>query len=120
MMLRTGKGGQYKYLTCATAATKGRGEFARAGQSVRMDHLDELVIKILLDEVLAPDRLSRPFEKVQGETANRASSVEAEILSRRSSIGEATKQLNNLLDFAAEDPSLRADDTFKKRMNDIR
>jgi site-specific DNA recombinase len=120
MMLRTGKGGQYKYLTCATAATKGRGEFACTGQSVRMDHLDGLVIKILLDEVLAPDRLSRLFEKVQGETAIRASSVKAEIVSRRASIGEATKQLNNLLDFAAEDPSLRADDAFKKRMNDIR
>jgi site-specific DNA recombinase len=85
-----------------------------------MDHLDELVIKLLLDEVLTPDRLSRLFEKVQGETANHASSFEAEILSRRSSIGEATKQLNILLDFAVEDPSLRANDTFKKRMNDIR
>jgi site-specific DNA recombinase len=42
MQLRTGKSGQYRYLTCANQANKGK--IACKGQSIRMDKADELVL----------------------------------------------------------------------------
>jgi site-specific DNA recombinase len=120
MMLWTGKSGQYKYLTCATGATKGRGAFACTGQSIRMDQADDLVVKILLDEVLAHNRLSRLFDDVQVEQLNRSSDLDQEMLSRRAQVSDASKKLSNLLDLASDDPSLRDDESFKKKLSDIR
>lgn len=54
MMLRTGKGGQYKYLTCAKSATEGTG----CGHSIRVDKVDEIVIQAVEEHMFAPDRLS--------------------------------------------------------------
>ena len=42
-MLRTGKSGRYRYLTCAKKTLKGCG----CGQSVRMGAIDECVLSAL-------------------------------------------------------------------------
>jgi site-specific DNA recombinase len=64
MMLRTGKGGRYKYLTCAKSATEGTG----FGHLIRIDKADEMVIQAMEDQVFVPDRLTAILEAM----ANRA------------------------------------------------
>ncbi|MBI5162958.1 MAG: recombinase family protein [Magnetospirillum sp.] len=52
MMLRTGKGGRYRYYCCATAARMGKS--VCPGRAVRMDALDALVIDAFSRRVLHP------------------------------------------------------------------
>src|SRR5690348_3095902 len=42
MVLRTGKGGRYRYYTCASSAQKGK--TACKGRSIRMELLDDAVL----------------------------------------------------------------------------
>jgi DNA invertase Pin-like site-specific DNA recombinase len=55
MTLRTGKGGQYRYYTCATQARQGKS--ACRGRSIRLDRLDSLVMEHLTDRMLQPGRM---------------------------------------------------------------
>jgi site-specific DNA recombinase len=55
MTIRTGKSGQYRYYACSRRAT--RGETACTGRSIRMEKLDSIVLEVLEERILAPERL---------------------------------------------------------------
>ncbi|WP_419809030.1 recombinase family protein [Sphingomonas sp.] len=55
MVIRSGKGGQYRYYVCNQKATAGASECP--SKSIREDALDAIVLDGLLHRVLAPDRL---------------------------------------------------------------
>lgn len=55
MMIRSGKGGQYRYYVCNRKATAGASECS--SRAIREDSLDAIVLGGLLHRVLAPDRL---------------------------------------------------------------
>ncbi len=57
MMLSTGKGGRYRYYTCANRRTKGR-EACKNPITVSMGDLDKRVVGALADQLLIPERLS--------------------------------------------------------------
>jgi site-specific DNA recombinase len=118
MMLRTGKGGAYRYLTCANKALKGQS--LCQGQSIRMDHLDEQVISILLDQALAPKRLSLLCEGVASEAADRNERLANDVDRIRRSIAEVSRKFGNLLSLAADDRSLHDDVTFRQQYNALR
>ena len=52
MTLMTGKGGRYRYYTCATKARKGK--TACEGINIRTDQLDALVLEHFERQVLIP------------------------------------------------------------------
>ena len=55
LTIRTGKSGQYRYYACSRRAT--RGATVCAGQSIRMEKLDGLVLDALDRRLLQPERL---------------------------------------------------------------
>ncbi|MET3927457.1 recombinase family protein [Devosia sp. 2618] len=94
MMLRTGKGGRYKYLTCAKSATEGTG----CGHSVRMDKIDELVISAVEEQIFAPQRLAAILEAMTDRTDATRQQLDAEIGRQRAAIADAQSRLDRLYD----------------------
>lgn len=113
MMLRTGKGGQYKYLTCAKSATEGTG----CGHSIRMDKVDELVIKAIEDEVFAPERLTAILEAMTDRTDDTRQQLEAEIDRQRVAIAESQSRLDRLYDAIEAGVAEVRDPKFKARVD---
>lgn len=113
MMLRTGKGGQYKYLTCAKSATEGTG----CGHSIRMDKVDELVIKAMEDQVFAPGRLTAILEAMTDRTDDTRQQLEAEIDRQRGAIGESQSRLDRLYDAIEAGVAEVRDPKFKARVD---
>jgi site-specific DNA recombinase len=56
MMLSTGKGGAYRYYTCANRRLKGR-EACKNPITVSMGDFDKLILGALADQLLTPERL---------------------------------------------------------------
>lgn len=113
MMLRTGKGGQYKYLTCAKSATEGTG----CGHSIRMDTVDELVIKAMEDQVFAPGRLTAILEAMTDRTDVTRQQLEAEIDRQRVAIVESQSRLDRLYDAIEAGVAEVRDPKFKARVD---
>jgi site-specific DNA recombinase len=113
MMLRTGKGGQYRYLTCAKRATEGTG----CGHSIRMDKVDELVIKAMEDHVFMPERLTAILETMTDRTDDTRQQLEAEIDRQRIAVGEAQARLDRLYDAIEAGVAELNDPKFKERVD---
>ena len=91
MQLRTGKSGQYRYLTCASQANKGK--IACKGQSIRMDKADEMVLDAVSQKVLEPNRLSLLVAQMAAKAAGKGNDIATEITRHRKSLEDATKRL---------------------------
>lgn len=113
MMLRTGKGGQYRYLTCAKSATEGTG----CGHSIRMDKVDELVINAVEEKVFQPERLSVILETMTERTDATRLQLEAEIGRQRIAAGEAQARLDRLYDAIEAGVAELHDPKFKARID---
>lgn len=113
MMLRTGKGGQYKYLTCAKSATEGTG----CGHSIRMDKVDELVIQAIEEQVFAPDRLTAILEAMTDRTDETRQQLEVEIERQRIAVTEAQSRLDRLYDAIEAGVAELHDSRFKDRID---
>ena len=100
MMLRTGKSGQYRYLTCASHAT--RGKVVCSGQSIRMDAADEAVISEVESQVFTPVRLKSILKEMVDQSQAGRARIEEEIASEKTRSASATKQLSNLYDLVAK------------------
>jgi site-specific DNA recombinase len=96
MLLRTGKSGRYKYLTCAGAALKGKKSCV--GQAVRMDVIDEQVLKAVEDRVFEPSRLTVLLAGMLDRSAAGKESLDAEIARERNSLTDATSRLRRIYD----------------------
>lgn len=96
MQLRTGKSGAYKYLTRANAALKGKQ--ACPGQSVRMDKIDEIVLKAVEEKVFEPSRLAILLGTMFDRSEAGREKIGAEILRQRASLTDATSRLRRIYD----------------------
>ena len=113
MTLRTsGKGEQYRYYTCSTAARQGRA--GCKGRSVPMQKLDDLVASHLEEHLLTPERLEVILAALldrREERALRRRELAAE-LNRKAA--EADARVNRLYDAISagvvdvSDPALKA------------
>jgi site-specific DNA recombinase len=112
MMLRTGKSGQYRYLTCAKSATEGTG----CGHSIRMDKVDEMVIQAVEEQVFAPGRLTAILEAMTERTDDKRQQLEAEIDRQRVAIAEARSRLDRLYDAIEAGIAELHDPKFKERV----
>lgn len=83
MTIRTGKGGRYRYYTCAGCAQKG--STACPGRSISMAALDGMVLENLADQLFTPGRLIKLLEAYLA----RSSDAEA---ARRHKLGQARQR----------------------------
>ncbi len=113
MMLRTGKGGQYRYLTCAKSATEGTG----CSHSVRMDEIDALVIEAVEEQVFSPQRLTAILQAMTDRGDETHQKLKTEIDRQRVAVAEAQTRLDRLYD-AIEAGLVELHDTrFKTRVD---
>ncbi len=111
MTIRTGKGGRYRYYTCAGCAQKGK--TACSGRSVPMAALDGVVLDHLADKLFTPARLTAILEAsiARSETAD-ADRAKRLAQSRRA-LTEAQGRVSRLLEMiengliGVDDPQLR-------------
>ncbi len=113
MMLRTGKGGRYKYLTCAKSATEGTG----CRHSVRMDMIDELVLQAVEDQVFVPERLIPILTAMTARTDEATQQLETEIGRQRVAVSEAQSRLDRLYDAIEAGVAELHDPRFKARVD---
>ena len=112
LMIRTGKGGRYRYYACAGHKLKGKSVCANP-ISIPERQLDELVVGALADKMLTAERLPVLLREAQRHRKALASGN----LQRRSTLrkqrAEIEKQIDNLLTAIAEgtipDPALVRD-----------
>jgi len=92
MTIRTGKGGKYRYYACNNRINKGSS--ACGGLSIRMEHLDELVVRELESRIGQPERIKALLAGLidrhrnrGGEHANRAKELRQQLRDTESKIG---------------------------------
>ncbi len=109
MMLRTGKGGRYRYLVCANRATKAT--FACDAPQVRMEVIDELVLSEVEARVLAPQRMKGLLEAMLDRQDGARAETEAELHRQREALKKAEGGIRGLYAALADAPDLvRLDD----------
>ncbi|MBV8799191.1 MAG: recombinase zinc beta ribbon domain-containing protein [Alphaproteobacteria bacterium] len=93
MMIRTGKGGRYRYYACAGNRLKGRSQCANP-IAVPEAELNGLVLTALTDRLLTPERLPRLLHE-----ANRSRRTAlADTLSRRSQLRRTHADIQGKID----------------------
>jgi DNA invertase Pin-like site-specific DNA recombinase len=100
MMLRTGKGGQYRYLVCASRATKSI--FMCDAPTLRMDAADEAVLSALEQQVFTPERLRVLLAEMIAANENDRETVEGEIIRLKAALARTESGLKALYRGAAD------------------
>ena len=118
MQLRTGKSGAYKYLTCANAALKGKQ--ACPGQSVRMDKIDEIVLKAVEEKVFEPSRLAILLGNMFDRSEAGREKIDAEILRQRAALTDATSRLRRIYDAIESGLTDIHDPLIKERVDGLK
>ena len=112
-MVRTGKGGRYRYYACASYRLKGAASCGKP-TSIPEGQLDRLVMGALADRLLTPARLSELLQKAQ---AHRRSTQSGNLQRRaelRKRLKSAETQIDRLYRALAEGT---VDDTASFRTN---
>ncbi|WP_309546871.1 recombinase family protein [Rhizobium rhizogenes] len=123
MTLRTsGKGEEYRYYTCCTAARQGK--TGCNGRSIRMDELDGLVVDHLETRLLAPKRLETVLAGIVDRRADRVDKEKDRITALRHLAADTEEKLTRLYRAIEEgladldDPNLKGRITELKRIRD--
>jgi site-specific DNA recombinase len=118
MLLRTGKSGRYKYLTCASAAL--RGKRACKGQSVRMDMIDNAVIDAVTQRVFEPSRLRILLGEMFDRSEAGSLKMDKEIKHQRKALAEATTRLQRIYSAIENGLADLQDPLLKERVEGLR
>ncbi len=117
MTLRTGKYGRYRYYTCSTCARQGK--TACPGRTIRMDHLDALVIDHLIVRLLQPERLAVILDRLIDDTRALAEQRRLRLAELKQRAQEAEAKLARLyaaIETGIADPS---DRTLRDRIIEL-
>ena len=114
MTLRTGKGGRYRYYTCATQARQGKS--ACRGRSIRLDRLDSLVMEHLTNRMLQPERMRDMLAALFDQYADGQRAGVARVETLRNAHREAEAKVQRL--YAAIENGIAdlSDSTLKDRL----
>ena len=119
MTLRTsGKGEQYRYYTCCTAARQGK--TGCRGRTIPMGRLDGLVVQHLEDRLLDPERLPALLAGLIDRRHAQAAMLNARLAELRKVAAEADAKLTRLyaaIESGVADPS---DTNLKGRLAELR
>lgn len=97
MTTTTGKGGRYRYYSCATLVRYGAGTCE--GRRVPMDDLDDLITKHVLRELLTPSKMNYLLERLFRRQAARDVEKSANVARHREKYNAAQARLERYYDF---------------------
>ncbi|MFC6446265.1 recombinase family protein [Shinella zoogloeoides] len=120
MTLRTGtskNGTVHRYYTCSAAARSGKS--VCKGRSIRMDTLDDLVIKGLTERLLTPDRLREILASITSARAAKAAEVDGRVTRLTQELHEAETRLKRLYTMV-EDGIAEMDDILRDRITSLK
>ena len=112
MMLRTGRSGRYRYLTCAKKTLTACG----CGQSVRMDAIDECVLSALEEKVFRPDRVREIIKGMIDRSEAGVQKTKDEIKRLKAVMQEAKARIDRLYDAIERGIADYDDGAFSERM----
>ncbi len=113
MMLRTGKGGRYRYLVCARRAL--RSPISCDAPQLPMQPLDEAVVSAVERIVLEPTRLRELVAGMVAANESALSDLDAQITRARQTLNKAEAGLRNIFAAIASAP-----DTFSMADSELR
>lgn len=123
MTLRTsGKGEQYRYYTCCTAARQGKS--GCRGRTIPMNELDEVVVSHLEERLLAPDRLEELLSGLLKRREEHTERLRGRIAELRKQAADAEGKLTRLYEAIEngladlDDPNLKGRIEELKRIRD--
>ena len=112
MTLRTsGKGKQYRYYTCCTAARQGKA--GCQGRTIPMDELDAMIVSHLEDRLLVPERLEKLLAGLLKRRAEHAEQMKGRSAELRRQAADAEAKLTRLYE-AIENGLAELDDANLK------
>ena len=100
MTIRTGKGGRYRYYSCNNRITKGSS--ACQGLSIRMEHLDEIVVNELESRISRPDRIKALLAGLIERQRNRGQEQAHRSKELRQQLRETESKIGRVLDAIQE------------------
>ncbi|WP_187969837.1 recombinase family protein [Aquibium microcysteis] len=113
MTIRTGKGGRYRYYTCAGAQS--RGKEACEGLSIPMDKLDDASVSAVLEKVLVPERVAALLTDLESRHHDRQGALKSEAIRVEAELSEKRAGLSRLYD-AIEQGVMKLDGMLKERI----
>jgi site-specific DNA recombinase len=113
MTIRTGKGGRYRYYACNNRINKGLSTCR--GLSIRMDHLDALVMHELESRICRPDRIKALLAGLLDRQRNRGDEQAHRGKELRQRLREAEAKIGRLLD-AVEEGLVQETDLVRDRL----
>ncbi len=117
MTLSTGKGGRYRYYTCANKMRKGR--TACEGSTIRMDRLDELVLDHFERQILEPARLGTLLSDLMKRSKRTAASRRSRLAALRRKHRELEKEIKRLYE-AIGQGKLELDDLLQEQISGLK
>ena len=96
MKIRTGKGGQYRYYTCAKHADMGK--TACQGMTLSMGKLDDIVTSALCEKILQPDRVNEIIGSLASRNSGRGERLQSEMKELRRKLREIQAKIDNMVD----------------------
>ena len=116
MVLRTGKGGRYRYYTCATCSRMGK--TACKGRSVPMGLLDDLVVDQLSRHVLEPERLKELLTHLAARAANGRTKRQDDAKAMQLELRDTEQRIDRLFD-ALETGTVTDTGGFRDRLSKL-
>ena len=114
MTLRTGKGGRYRYYTCAGSAQKGK--TVCPGRSISMPTLDNAVLGHLAERLFTPDRLAEILKAFVARSSQDQESRREQLGQARRAQTEAEGRIDRLLQLIEQGMMALDDAVFKERL----
>jgi len=113
MTVRTGKGGRYKYYTCARHMNQGGCDCSR--KSIPMPTLDGAVLNELESRIFVPERLEAILTELIDRTRRSESDGKAQVRDLHRQEREISAKLDRLYD-ALSDGTVKKTDTFQSKV----
>ncbi len=116
MTIRTGKGGRYRYYTCAKHMNQGACDCSR--KSIPMDTLDTIVLEQLESRIFVPDRLEAMLTELIDKAQSEATDHRARIRELNHQEREITAKLDRLYD-ALSEGTVKHTDAFQGKVEQL-
>ncbi len=94
MVLRTGKGGQYRDYACSTSARKGK--TACPGRSISIDFMDDMILQELAQKLFAPERIYLILQEIMDRSKGGKEALKQQLAQIKKEHSAKATALSNL------------------------
>ena len=117
MTIRTGKGGRYRYYSCAKKIRQSR--HACSCPNLPMAELDVLITQALAEQVFAGDRMVELLDQLLEKQAETQIGTKKELQQLKSALSKADAGIGRMFD-ALENGVVTADEMFRERIQALK